>query len=97
MAPQLMPGGLLVTLPLPLPVLLIVSVRFGAPSNTLTPFVDSLAVARSINPSELRSPVAIENGPLATLKDNTALNVPLPLPNSTLTSLLPKLATARSG
>src|SRR5215831_13338812 len=66
--PQLIPTGTLVTVPTPVPALLMVNVLVtpGVPSNTLTFPLPSFATARSALPSPLKSPAAIEYGELPT-------------------------------
>src|ERR1051326_2606505 len=54
------------------------------------------ATARSLLPSPLKSPTAIERGAPPAGMSEWLPNVPSPLPNSTLTVLLPELAVARS-
>ena len=56
----------------------------------------TLATARSKNVSPLKSPTAIEDGPLPTAKLVAVPNEPVPLPKSIETLLEPTLATARS-
>jgi hypothetical protein len=64
--PQSMPAGLLVTVPLPFPVLPIDKdfVTPGIASNTLMLLLPAFAVAKSALPSPLKSPTMTEYGPL---------------------------------
>src|ERR1039458_8585734 len=67
------------------------------PSSTVT--VRWFATARSGLPSPLKSPIATELGYAPTAKGlpEAAVNPPDPLPNSTVKSLLFRVATARAG
>jgi len=75
--------------PVPLPL------ASSLPSNTLT-VPSALAVARSSVPSALKSPTASESGAPPVAEVRAGWKVPLVLPSSTLTVLLPELTTARS-
>jgi hypothetical protein len=73
-----------------------VSFDGGAPIATVLGFESPVTAGRSRFPSELKSPTAIDRGLVAAAEGRGDLNVPLPLPSSTLTPSTVGLATTRS-